>query len=342
MSRLYVRIGAGLVLLVGTVLALGTKYAGDFEELGASARSVGMGSAFVAVGQDPSALYYNPSASAFQDQRSVALMHAENFGGLVKSDFASVMLPAGRSSIGFGLLHNGVSGIKLTELPNPSLPVGVEYTDTTILVRDTLVGGDSLHAGDTLIASRLNTPFITKTVAAADWVLYFNYARAVNPHLLLGGNAKLIYRTTGVSTAYGMGLDLGATVVVTRDFNIGLRVRNLTTSPLFWDTRTRESMGPRAALGLGKAFVLGKDHRFLVDIEAEGNLEGLPIEENLGFEYQYRNMLKGRLGFHRGNFTFGLGGEYKRFFVDYAYETAAYADARDLPPSQKIAGGVKF
>lgn len=321
-----------LLALAGIIgVAQGTKYAGDFEELGVSARSVAMGSALVAGGADPAALYYNPSASVLLDQRNVMLMHAENFGGLVKNDFAAVSLPADKSCLGFGLLHNGVSGIKLTGLLNDSLPLGAVFVDTTFG-----------SGGDTLIDTVVNVPVVRKTVSAADWVFYFNYARELSSHFLVGGNAKLVYRTTGASTCFGMGLDMGATVVLVKDFNVGLRVRNLSTMPLFWDTQTRESVLPRVALGIGKAFSLGKQDRLLLGIEAEGNFEGLPLEENLGVEYQFRNLLFGRAGFHRGNFTMGLGGQYRQFFVDYAFETAAYSDARDLPSSQKIAGGIRF
>jgi hypothetical protein len=307
-----------------------TKYAGDFEELGVSARAVGMGSAFVAAGADPSAMYYNPAASALSAQRSVLLMHSENFGGLVKNDFASFILPAEKAAYGVALLHNGVFGIKLTELRRPDLPLGAEYTDTTV------------SEGETSYVARINTPVVSKTVNAGDWLAYLNYARAVTSYLYIGGNAKIIYRSTGASSCFGMGLDLGAVVVPVRDFNIALRVRNLTTSPLFWDTKTRESMDPRPVLGLAKGFDLARDHHVLVSIEAEGNLEGLPIEQNLGAEYRFKNLLNGRLGFHRGNFTFGLGGEYKGFFLDYAYDTAPYRDASDLPASQRIAGGFRF
>jgi len=321
-----------LLALVGVLgVAQATKYAGDFEELGVSARSAAMGSALVAVGADPAALYYNPSATALLDKRDVMLMHAENFGGLVRNDFGAVALPTEKGSLGFGLLHNGVSGIKLTRLLNDSLPLGVEFVDTVFT-----------NNGDTLIDTVINVPIVSKIVSAADWVFYFNYARRLSSHFLVGGNAKLIYRTTGVSTCFGMGLDLGATVVLVKDFNVGLRVRNLSTAPLFWDTRTRESVLPRVALGIGKAFNVGRQDKLLLGAEAEGNFEGLPIEENLGLEYQFHNVLFGRLGFHRGNFTMGLGGQYKQFFLDYAYETAAYSDARDLPSSQKIAGGIRF
>jgi hypothetical protein len=314
--------------LVGTGSA--TKYAGDFEELGVSARSVAMGSALVAAGADPAALYYNPSASALLSKSDVMLMHAEDFGGLVKNDFASVALPSDKSCIGFGLLHNGVSGIKLTKLLNDSLPLGAEFVDTTF------------SNGDTLIDTVINVPVVSKTVSAADWVFYFNYARQLSSHFLVGGNAKLIYRTTGVSTCFGMGLDAGATIVLVKDFNIGLRVRNISTAPLFWDTKTIESVMPTIALGIGKTFGLGRKDRLLVDAEGEGNFEGLPIEENIGLEYQFHDVLFGRLGFQRGNFTMGLGGQYKQFFLDYAFQTAAYTDAQDLPSSQKIAGGIRF
>jgi len=319
-----------LLLLLACSVVTATRYAGDFEELGVSARAVGMGSAFVAAGADPSAMYYNPAASALSEQRSVLLMHSENFGGLVKNDFASLILPAQNSAYGLGLLHNGVFGIKLTELRRPDLPLGAEYTDTTV------------NGAETTFAARINTPVVSRTVNAGDWLLYLNYARAITRGVLVGGNAKVIYRTTGASSCFGMGLDLGATVVLARDFNVGLRVRNLTTSPLFWDTRTRESMDPRPVLGLAKGFTLARDHHVLVSIEAEGNFEGLPIEENLGAEYRFRNLLCGRLGFHRGNFTFGLGGEYRGFFLDYAYESAPYRDAGDPLASQRIAGGLRF
>lgn len=328
------RVLAVCLLLVAQTAVFATKYAGDFEELGVSARSVGMGSAFVAVGADPAAMYYNPSASALLDRRSVMLMHAGNFQGLVKSDFGALVLPGAGASIGFGLLRNGVDGIKLTRLLNETLPIGAEFVYT----RDTMIEGDSVTLTDTL----LNMPVVDRMVNAADWVFYFNYSRRLSSRFLLGGNAKLIYRTTGVSTCYGMGLDLGATAILAKDFNLGLRVRNLSTSPLFWDTKTQESVLPRIALGIGRGFTLGQRDKLLLEIDVEGNFEGLPVEENLGLEYSLRNTLLGRIGFHRGNFTFGLGGQYKQFFVDYAYETAPYSDARELGASQKIAGGIRF
>jgi hypothetical protein len=319
-----------LPLLAACSLGQATKYASDFEDLGVSARAVGMGSAFVAVGADPAALFYNPSATAMMDKTSVMFMHAEDFGGIVTNDFLSVLIPEKQATIGFGLLHNGVSGINLTQLLNPNLPLGVNFVDTTVV-------GDS-----TVIDTVQNVPKVIKVVSAADWVGYFNYARSVSKSLMLGGNAKLIYRTTGVSSCFGMGIDFGALYVLAREFNVGLQVQNLTTSPLFWDTKTTESMDPQAVLGLSKGFALSPNHHILISAQAEGNVDGLPLQEDLGAEYSYKNMLFARMGLHRGSFTFGLGGAYKRFFLDYGYETANYSNSSELPATQKVAGGIQF
>ena len=165
-----------LLALAGAVsIAQATKYAGDFEELGVSARSVAMGSALVATGADPAALYYNPSASVLLPRRDVMLMHAENFGGLVKNDFATVALPSDKSCLGFGLLHNGVSGIKLTGLLNDSLPLGAVFVDTTFN-----------SSGDTLIDTVINVPVVRKTVECGGLGFYFNYARQLSSHFLVG------------------------------------------------------------------------------------------------------------------------------------------------------------
>ncbi|MEO0107843.1 MAG: hypothetical protein ABIK62_01540 [candidate division WOR-3 bacterium] len=319
-----------LITLVSVGTAQATKYAADFEELGASARALGMGSALVAL-PDPAALYYNPAATGLTPGRSLMFTHAENFGGIVKTDFLSAQLPAQPSVIGLGLYRNGVSGIKLTRLRNETLPPGTDYRlDTTINGRDTAI----------LVT---NLPIVYQTVSASDWIAYLNYARPITNALLLGGNAKLIYRSTGVATCFGMGLDAGLLLTLAQDLRVGLQLRNLTTSPLFWDTKTIESMGPKAVLGLSRGMALGQDHRLLVCIQAEGELMEEYISENLGLEYAYRNSLFGRLGFHRGNFTFGLGGAYRRFFLDYGYETAPYTAARDiLPATQKLTGGLQF
>jgi hypothetical protein len=138
-----------------------------------------------------------------------------------------------------------------------------------------------------------------------------------------------------------MGLDLGATLTPMTDLDVGLRVRNVSTSPLFWDTGSRELVTPRGALGLAKSFRISRD-RLTLALEAEGNVEGLGFTSNYGVEYGFRDVLFGRLGVYRGNFTFGLGLRIKRFHVDYGYASGVAPDARDLGSPQQISGGFEF
>jgi hypothetical protein len=305
-------LGAVALLAALAATAFATRYAGDFEELGTSARAIGMGGAVVAAASDPSAIYYNPSRPSGFARTSVLFLHSEDFSGMVKHNYLGVSFHSCLQSIGFAVLHNGIPGIKLTALPDSTQPPGPN-----------------------------NRPYVLREVSATQVVGYVNYARTLSPYASLGGNVKLIYHDLGVGSAFGMGLDLGATLTPMTDLDVGLRVRNASTSPLFWDTGTRELMMPRAALGLAKSFRIARD-RLTLALETEANIEGLGFTPNFGVEYGFRNVLFGRLGVYRGNFSFGLGLRLKRFHVDYGYASGVAPDARDLGSPQQISGGIEF
>jgi len=301
-----------MLLAALAATAFATRYAGDFEELGTSARAIGMGGAVVAAAADPSAIYYNPSRPSGFARTSVLFLHSEDFSGLVSHNYLGASFHSSLQSIGFAVLHNGIPGIKLTALPDSTQPPGPN-----------------------------NRPYVLRLVSATQVVGYVNYARTLSPYLALGGNVKLIYHDLGVGSAFGMGLDLGATLTPMTDLDVGLRVRNASTSPLFWDTGTRELVMPRGALGLAKTFRISRD-RLTLALEAEANMEGLEFTPAFGVEYGFRNVLFGRLGVYRGNFTLGLGLRIKRFHVDYGYALGVAPDARDLGSPQLVSGGFEF
>jgi hypothetical protein len=304
---------ASLLLAVLAPAAFATRYAGDFEELGTSARAIGMGGAVVAAASDPSAIYYNPSRTSGFSRTSVLFLHSEDFSGLgVSHNYLAISFHSPLQSIGFAVLHNGVTGIPLTALHDTTDSVGPN-----------------------------NRPYVWRYGSATQVVGYVNYARTISPYVAVGGNVKIIYHDLGVGSAFGMGLDLGATITPMTDLDIGLRVRNASTSPLFWDTGTRELVTPRGALGLAKSFRISQD-RLTLALEAEANMEGLDFTPNYGVEYGFRNVLFGRLGVYRGNFALGLGLRIKRFHVDYGYAQGIAPDSRDLGSPQQVSGGFEF
>ncbi|MEO0071622.1 MAG: hypothetical protein ABIK39_06020 [candidate division WOR-3 bacterium] len=295
-------------------IALATKYSGDFEELGTSARALGMGGAVVSASTDPSAIYYNPALCARLPRPSALLMHSEDFSGLVKHNFLGITFPKENQSFGFALLHNGIPGIKLTKLP------------------DTL---------DTL-PSDTNRPYVYRTVNANQLICYFNYSRIISSIFGFGGNGKIIYQNLGgTASCFGMGLDFGVIASPLKDITIGLRVRNLSTAPLLWSTGTKELITPRAAFGVSKLFSLGRD-RVQIAFEAEGAFEEKDFNPNIGLEYAFRNLLFARVGVYRQNLSFGLGFRFKRFHIDYGYASGVAPEARELGSPQQISGGVEF
>ena len=80
-----------VLFLASTTFA--AKYAGEAFTLGAGARALALGGAFVAVSDDPSGLYYNPSGLGLIQQRQVTLLHSETFGSLINHDYIAYAQP---------------------------------------------------------------------------------------------------------------------------------------------------------------------------------------------------------------------------------------------------------
>jgi len=288
-----------------------TDYAGDFEDFGASARAMGLGSAYVSCVSDASAIYYNPAASVLLRSPQLLFLHSENFiGGIVQNNFISYVYPSREQTYGLAILTNRIPDIKITKLPYPDLP-----------------------------PSDSNRPYVDRIVNASDWIFYLNYSQLLNANFGIGGNVKFIYRSLGIGSGFGMGLDIGSIYTIVPDFKVGLKVSNLTTSPLFWSTKTRQAILPKIIMGLSKT-VRFENSALLFTGDVETNLDVFNLQTNLGIEYLYKDALAFRAGLYRLNPCFGVGFTYKKIFIDYAYVSRNYQE--DLGSSQKFSGGIKF
>ena len=307
-----------LILLIPLSISFASnKYAADIEDLDASARTVGMGGCGITAVDDPSVIYYNPSGSALLENSEIMGMHSENFGGVVKNDFLGAVFPTQGQSFGVALYHNGVPDI----LVNPILPHPDEEPSDS------------------------NQPYGGRMVNAHQWILYLNYAKSFSS-LSLGGNLKFIYHHLGVGSAYGMGIDFGLLIQPSKGLRVGLRVRNLSTSPLFYSTNTREFMIPRLSLGIAKGFSI-KEHSILFTLEGEANFEGIgefsyariggvSLEERIGIEYTFKRVISLRMGLCHRVLSLGIGGTYQRYFLDYGYQDS------EIKSSHRISGGIRF
>lgn len=80
-------------------------YTGQFLKLGAGARPAGMGSAFVAISDDATSVYWNPAGLARIGDKSLSIMHAVWFEDIFYDWFSYTYPTIDAGTFGFGLQY---------------------------------------------------------------------------------------------------------------------------------------------------------------------------------------------------------------------------------------------
>lgn len=311
------------------------KYSNEFLNLGAGARSLGMGKVQVSLATDATAGYWNPAAlTNLQARYDGALMHSELFSGVVKNDYASFAMPLDdKTVVGATLLRSGVDNI----------------ADTRALINE---------------YGYIQYDRITY-FSVADYALLLSYARKLGPEgLSVGANAKLIYRNVGsYANAYGFGIDAGVQYNH-KGWRLGLTARDITTTFNAWSidaekfkasaipgeaipTNSTELTLPRLVLGVGYQFKLPAQFTALVATDLEATTDGqrntlisakpVSIDPRVGLEIGYRNLvfLRGGAGNYqkitnfdqrqqwKGQYSLGAGVAFSGLRVDLALSRLA-------------------
>jgi hypothetical protein len=318
------------------------KYSNEFLNLGAGARSLGMGKVQVSLATDATAGYWNPAAlTNLQSRYDGALMHSELFSGVVKNDYAAFAMPLDdKTVVGATLLRSGVDNI----------------ADTRALINE---------------YGYIQYDRITY-FSVADYALLLSYARKLGPEgLSVGANAKLIYRNVGsYANSYGFGIDAG----VQYNYNgwrLGLTARDITTTFNAWSidaenfkasaipgeaipTNSTELTLPRLVLGVGYQFKLPAQFTALVATDLEATTDGqrntlisaepVSIDPRVGLEIGYRNLvfLRGGAGNYqkindfdqqqhwKGQYSLGAGVAFSGLRVDLALSRLALDESASV------------
>ena len=272
------------------------KYSNEFMNLGAGARSLGMGKVQASLANDATAGYWNPAGlTNVANKYDGVLMHAELFSGIVKYDYAAFALPLDeKSTVGVTVLRSGVDNIADTR----SLVNEYGYIDYSKI-----------------------TYF-----SVANYGLLLSYARKLGPEgLSVGANGKIIYQNVGnFANAYGFGVDVGVQYNH-GGWRLGLVARDITTTYNAWSinadqfkanavpgetipTNSTEITLPRLVLGVGRQFTLPGQFTALVAADFEATTDGqrntllsakpVSVDPRVGFELGYRKLafLRGGLG----------------------------------------------
>jgi len=222
------------------------------------------------------------------------------------------------------------------------MPIGDEGNRATIGVTAIRLSVDDIKVTkDALIEEtgglvRID-PSKVETKSAYDLGLLFSYARAVGDRWAVGGTFKMIRQSLlDDGSSFGLGADLGLIFSPGSRTSFGLKLNDITTTQISWDTGHHETLAPTATIGfqttrdiaaLRGTLTVGMDMQTAfedlgeADQWSSGSVSGnfLP-----GLEYWYNRALALRVGSNAGNFAAGAGlrfrlGPLERFGVDYAY-----------------------
>ena len=259
-----------------------TAYAGEFLAVGAGARPLALGSAFVALADDATAGYWNSAALSRLDDRQLHLMHGERFAGLVNQDFFALAIPdfASFDGVSVSLLRIGVDDIQFTTLQDPTGQIGPD-----------------------------NRPVPLSTASSADYALYLSASRRLSASFDIGASLKGIYRTVDTYSARGFGLDVGLLYRMRPNVTLAANIKDATTTPIVWDGTT-DRIRPSVTVGVAVARQVGGGMaNVALGSRAGGHATdesgAEPLEAGVEFE-RGKVALRAGLEEERPSFGFGL------------------------------------
>lgn len=293
-------LGATLVLAGLAAAQAGERHGGDFlrAELGAGPVARGLGGLLQA---DPGTrAWWNP-ALLEGGQAWASFQHQEAFGGELTLDWLSWSGSLkGGPPVAVYLLRQAVPDIPLSRV---------------------LEGGATLEEG--------GRPLISGREDAADWILGLATARRLAPRLRGGLSLKLLHRDLVEFTGNGLGLDAGLAWQAREQLALGLTVRDLTGSWVFWSDGEQDWIAPEWALGAALDHPMPRWHsRLKAELDLRGELEGaVPDRDGAwrrawlhgGAEWLLLDRLALRGGFAEGDPAAGAGLALGRWSVDYAW-----------------------
>jgi tetratricopeptide (TPR) repeat protein len=270
---------------------------------GAGARAMGLGRAYVAVANDPTAVFWNPAGLEIVPKSTFTLFHHQLFEGVIY-DFGGFVYPTltyGTFAIGFARL--GTGDILPRDIYNVRLPGILSYEENEIY----LSYGKKLP---------LN--------------LYSGVTFKIRRQVLSGGD--LNSEDTGFGFDFGLMYRPGWEEGIFSNMGFGLSYRNLLSPSLNMASQS-EQEPYHVTFGLIKGLRMGNNGIFNVVFDLhKSRYESMTILA--GTEYVFRDLGTIRLGLDNFNFAFGAGVRYSFVQIDYSFGSTI-SDG-EFPPTHRF------
>jgi hypothetical protein len=296
------QIQAQLVSKVGTTAA-------PFLKVGAGARALGMGEAYVSLAEDVTALYWNPAGLGYLDRNEVIFAHYDYFAEM-NYEFGGVAI---------SIPELGTIGASFTYLGSP------DFERTT----------------------ELRPEGTGEMVSSSFYAFAIGYGRKLTERFAIGGNIKYVRENLWQTSADGFALDLGVMYrTIFEDIKIAMSIsnfgssmklegRNLTVQHDIDEANAGNNGNINATLDTDE-FSMPIFFRFGISSNITRDFFGIENQDfiismdalhpndnkeyvNIGAEYKYANLLALRGGYRQlflaesereGGLTFGIGLEY--------------------------------
>ncbi len=295
---------------------------GTFLQIGVGARAVGLGESFVAVANDPSAIYWNPAGLASMQRREIAESHVE-WPADIHYDHVTLVLPSRRLG-GSIALQMGVLATKIEETTELN-PFG---TGRNFTYSDVLIGA--------------------------------SYARRWTDKLLVGAGAKYLREDLGSQIGgpltkaflFDMGsiyyLGIGSIRIATSLTNFGseLKPEGRFVSPYSGEIRQYDGFDPPLMFRYGVAFepIENASQRLTTSFEVDQPADNQQtIKAGAEWTYQHTFALRSGYNFRADELKFSAGAGFNTDFgtmhgsLDYAYTDGGF-----LGSIQRLSLGVRF
>lgn len=279
--------------------------------LGYGARALGLGKAFTALADDPTAVYWNPAGLEDIYQQQATFFHVSLWEG-TSLDYLGYVYP----TLDWGSFGLGIGRIGVGDIPQTT-------------------------SGEQVIG----------TFSNAEYQFYFGYARQLPYNITGGATIRMVRRSwSGLQnesdlSATGFALDLGAMYKPVwigspwfQDWVFGLKINNFIEPQLKEGVET-DDLPLTVKLGLLKKirFAGGEFFTVLMDFDYS---EKRAMRVHIGTEYRVMDYGDLRLGYTDGGLSFGAGVEYRMFRFDYSYGFNEYSEV--LPGVHRLSLSVHF
>lgn len=295
---------------------------GTFLRIGLGARAVGMGEAFVAVANDPSAIYWNPAGLASLQRTEAMVSHIE-WPADIRYEHVVAVIPVQKLGGSLGV-HFGV--------------LATEMDETTEL-----------------------KPFGTgRTFFYSDVIAGVAYARRWTDKLLIGAGVKYVREDLGsdvggpvtqaalvdIGSIYYLGLGSVRIATALSNFGSEMKPGGSWTSPTTGEQRSFDGFDPPLLFRYGVAFepIERQSQRLTASFEANQPADDHQVFK-VGAEWRWANRLSLRSGynFSADELHFSAGaGLYAEIGHAQAQVDYAFSEAGALGNVNRISLGVRF